>query len=129
MIKNLEVKLRYSRYTTWISYFLFILSLVVGGVVEGTPASLLVIVTLPLIIFLPGMARENYKSLAMLSFVTLMYFVPLVVNVMESDASIFDVTSVTMISILFMASMLFSRWRQFFDAGYGRPPQNKESHS
>jgi uncharacterized membrane protein len=120
MIKALDQKLNAARYCTWGSYFLFILSLVGGGYLEGTPVSILIIVTLPLIIFLPGMARENYKSIAMLSFMTLMYFVPLVVNVMEPGATIYDMFSVALISVLFIASMMFSRWKQYHLAGYGK---------
>ena len=118
-IRHLDTKLYYARRFTWYSYFLFLLSLWIGGVLGGTPMTLLGIVSLPLTLFLPGMARESYKSLAMLSFVTLMYFIPLVVNLTEPDYDGFDALSLVLICILFTASMLFSRWAQYHQAGLG----------
>ena len=121
MIKALDTKLKAARYVTWTSFFLFFISLIAGGRLETppTPASLLAIISLPLIIMLPGMARENHKSLAMLSFVTLLYFIPLVVNVMSPEGNGFDIFSLVLICILFLSSMLFSRWKQYHLAGLG----------
>jgi len=113
MIKNLQKKLTLARYVTWSSFILFILSLFGGSYLSGTPVSLLVFISLPLIFLLPGMLRENYKSLSMLSFVTLLYFIPLVVNVMSPDYDASDVASLVLICILFTASMMFSRWKQY----------------
>lgn len=119
MIKALNAKLRYARYTTWFCYFFFIICLISGSVLRGTPISVPLLATLPLLLFLPGMARENYKSLAMLAFVTLMYFIPLVDGAMRPTADIFHFLTVGLISILFVAAMMFSRWKQYADAGYG----------
>jgi uncharacterized membrane protein len=123
MIKALNAKLRYARYTTWVCYFLFIICLISGSVLRGTPVSVPLLATLPLLLFLPGMARENYKSLAMLAFVTLMYFIPLVDGAMRPTADIFHFLTVGLISILFVAAMMFSRWKQYADAGYGDEPE------
>ncbi len=120
-IRYLDTKLNWARRTTWFSYFLLLLSLWASGYHGGTPISLLAIVSLPLLLFLPGMARENYKSLAMLSFVSIMYFIPLVVNVGKPDYGPFDVTSLVLVSVLFTAAMLFSRWAQYHQAGLGAP--------
>lgn len=121
MIKALNTKLKYARYFTWGSFFLLFLSMVIGGRLSDppTPASLLIIISLPLMLLLPGMARENYKSLSMLCFVTLLYFIPLVVNVMEPGANLFDISSLILVCILFTSSMLFSRWKQYDQAGAG----------
>jgi len=121
MIKALQTKLKYARYITWGSYFLFFLSMITGGYLSGVPVSLLLIVSLPLILFLPGMARENDKSLSMLCFVSLLYFIPMVTNVMAPDWDFFDVTSLILISTLFVASMMFSRWKKYERAGLGEP--------
>ena len=117
MIKNLPNKLDKARKITWASYIGLILSLLIGGYLKQTPGSLMIISLLPLMIFLPGMARENYKSLSMLCFVTLMYFIPFVVNVWENTTSLPDIITLILICILFTASMLFSRWRQYDLAG------------
>lgn len=121
IIRHLESKLNYARKITWVSYFLFLVCMWTGGFFGGTPAILLIIISLPLILFLPGMARENFKSLAMLSFVTIMYFIPLVVNVGKPDYDAFDVISLILICILFTSSMFFSRWAQYHQAGLGEP--------
>lgn len=122
-IKALDTKLYFARRITWYSYFLFFLSLWLSGLLSAnpTPFSLLTIVSLPLLLFLPGMARENHKSLTMLSFVTLMYFIPLVVNVGKPDYEVFDVVSLVLICILFTSAMMFSRWLQYHRAGLGDP--------
>ena len=113
MIPNLPLKLTWARRVTWLSFVLFFVSLLGFGYAGGTPASLLAIISVPLLLLLPGMIRENYKSLAMLSFVTLLYFIPLVVDVMAPESSLTSVVSLTLICILFVASMLFSRWKQY----------------
>ena len=122
-IRHLDRKLDLARKATRASYLLFLLSMWLGGLtgINPTPASLLVIVSLPLILFLPGMARENHKSLSMLSFVALMYFIPLVWNVSKPEYSAFDITSLIFICILFTAAMLYSRWIQYHRAGLGDP--------
>ncbi|MAT52405.1 MAG: hypothetical protein CMK32_14610 [Porticoccaceae bacterium] len=124
MIKHLETKLRYARQITWVSYFLFIVTLFAGNFTDPEPLRLrlMMIIILPLLLFLPGMARENYKSLAMLCFVTLMYFTALVVDVGSPGASLWDWLALALVCILFVAGMLFSRWTQYAQAG--NPPKN-----
>lgn len=118
-IRHLDTKLKYAKNLTWVSYFLFLVSMWTGGILGGVKIGTMIVLSLPLILFLPGMARGNYKSLAMLSFVTLMYFIPLVVNVGRPDFDVVDITSVALICILFTSSMLFSRWAQYDQAGLG----------
>jgi uncharacterized membrane protein len=113
MINNLAIKLVWARRLTWWSYALFLVSMISGGYMRGTPGSLLIIGTLPLLLMLPGMARENYKSLSMLCFVTLFYFTVTVLNLWSPAANLIDWFSVTLIAILFCAAMMFSRWKQY----------------
>lgn len=116
MIKALDTKLHYARRITWASFTLLVLTLGINAVL-GNAGTLIIFMLLPLVIFIPGMARENYKSLAMLSFVSLMYFVPVVVQVWEPARSIGDIISLMLICTLFTSSMLFSRWKQYHLAG------------
>ncbi|MFA5494396.1 MAG: DUF2069 domain-containing protein [Porticoccaceae bacterium] len=117
MIKALATKLSWARRITWASYCLFLLSMVTGSILSGTPASLIVISTLPLLLFLPGLVRENYKSLSLLCFVTLMYFTVMVVKVWEPQRTPVDILSLALIVVLFSAAMMFSRWKQYHLAG------------
>ena len=113
MIQNLPTKLKWARRATWCSFVLFLVSLLASGYRSGTPVSLLAIISVPLLLLLPGMIKENYKSLAMLSFVTLLYFIPLVVEVMAPQANPASGVSLALVCVLFVASMLFSRWKQY----------------
>ncbi|HLS98217.1 MAG: DUF2069 domain-containing protein [Porticoccaceae bacterium] len=125
MIPALATKLTWARRLTWASYVLFLASLVIGGYLAGTPGSLIIIGTLPLILFLPGMARENHRSLSMLCFVTLFYFTVIVVRLGAPGHSAMDWVAVVLISVLFCAAMMFSRWKQYdlaYRQGRGEAP-------
>jgi uncharacterized membrane protein len=120
MIKALETKLYYARRFTWGAYFLLIVNLLAAGA-DAQMYSLMIVSVLPLLIFLPGMARENYKSLSLLCFVTLFYFIVVVVNLGGPDPSLYDVFSLILIVVLFIAAMMFSRWKQHALARAGAP--------
>ncbi len=111
-MKNRKQKLQLARGITWISYCLLIVSLIAGGLVSGTPKILLVFAVLPLFIFIPGLLKENHRSIIMLCFVTLLYFTAIVANLFEPDRSIFDVSAVVAVVTLFIVSMMYSRWIQ-----------------
>ena len=121
MIKSLQTKLYYARRITWGSYCLFLVSMTTAGYLREpqTPGSLLIIGTIPLLLVLPGMARENYKSLSMLCFVTLFYFIVIVLNLWSPNQNLMDWVSVVLISLLFCAAMMFSRWKQYEVTGNG----------
>lgn len=124
MIQSLQTKLYYARRLTWGSYCLFLVSMISAGFLREpqTPGSLLVIGAIPLLLLLPGMARENYKSLSMLCFVTLFYFIVIVLNLWSPNKTPLDWVSVTLISVLFCAAMMFSRWKQYEVTGNGAAP-------
>jgi len=113
MIEHLALKLSWARRLTRWSYVLYLASMLWGGYLRGTPGSLLIIATLPLLLLLPGIARENYKSLALLCFVTLFYFTVIVLNLWSPAHHAVDWLSLVLICILFCAAMLFSRWKQY----------------
>ncbi|MBQ0721076.1 MAG: DUF2069 domain-containing protein [Gammaproteobacteria bacterium] len=101
-----------ARVITRLSYCLLIVSLIGGGLVSGTPAILLLFAVAPLLIFIPGLRKENYRSISMLCFVTLLYFTVIVANLFEPDRSAFDVSAVIAVVTLFIVSMMYSRWLQ-----------------
>ncbi len=108
----LATKLACARRLTWLSYFFFMVTLLAGGFTAGTPATLVVIGALPLLLFLPGMARGNPRSLVLLCFVSLFYFTVLVTRVGRPYPSPYDILALTFIIILFNAAMFYSRWQQ-----------------
>ena len=69
---------------------------------------------------------ENYRSLSMLCFVTLFYFTVIVVRLGAPGHSPMDWISVVLISVLFCAAMMFSRWKQY-DLAQGRNSEDPPS--
>ena len=113
VIPNLGKKLRIGRQLTWGSLILFLLILLLNGLLSSTPLSLMIFTFLPLLILLPGLYIERYKTISMLCFVTLLYFVVTVTNLFAPTANLLDVAELVLLVILFSAAMMFSRWKQY----------------
>ena len=111
-MKDLDALLEKAKNITRLSYGVLIVSLIGGGLVSGTPAILLVFAVAPLLIFIPGLRKENYRSISMLCFVTLLYFTAIVANLFEPDRSLFDISAVIAVVTLFIVTMMYSRWLQ-----------------
>jgi len=65
----------------------------------------------PLLIFLPGMLRDNLRSYIWVSFMSLGYFVLIVQRLFAQPDSGFAIGALVAIVVLFVASMLYVRWR------------------
>lgn len=113
VIPNLGKKLRIGRQLTWGSLLLFLLVLLVNAVVSSMPLSLTIFTFIPLAILLPGLYAERYKTISMLCFVTLLYFIVAVTNLFSPTASLLDVAELVLLVVLFPAAMMFSRWKQY----------------
>lgn len=111
-MKDLSELLKKARIITRLSYALLIVSLIGGGLVSGTPVILLVFAVVPLLIFIPGLRKENHRSISMLCFVSLLYFTVIVANLFEPDSSLLDISAVIAVVTLFIVSMMYSRWLQ-----------------
>ena len=113
VIPNLGKKLRIGRQLTWGSLLLFLLVLLVNAVVSSMPLSLTIFTFIPLAILLPGLYAERYKTISMLCFVTLLYFIVAVTNLFAPTSSLLDVAELVLLVVLFPAAMMFSRWKQY----------------
>ncbi|MDP1519940.1 DUF2069 domain-containing protein [Porticoccus litoralis] len=113
VISQLSKKLGVARKLTWGSYLLLMAVLLANAIWSGTPVSLMVFTMVPLLIFLPGLRRERYKTISMLCFVTLMYFMVTVTNLFAPSANWLDAVELVLIVVLFGAAMMFSRWKQY----------------
>ena len=113
VIPNLGKKLRIGRQLTWGSLLLFMLVLLVNVVVSPLGLSLKVFTFIPLAILLPGLYAERYKTISMLCFVTLLYFIVAVTNLFAPSASLLDAAELVLLVVLFPAAMMFSRWKQY----------------
>ncbi len=68
-------------------------------------------VLVPLLLFLPGMLRDNLRSFVWLCFVSLLYFMRLVINLFEQPHSALAWTGMLAVVSLFCSAMLYVRWR------------------
>ena len=94
---------------------LVVLSVEIYGIVRLAPetrAFLWVIWVLPLLLFLPGLVRGNWKSYLWLCFVVLVYFMVTVSELFGPEREIADVFELMLIVVLFIAAMMYARWRQ-----------------
>ncbi len=105
-------KLAIARIFTWLSYIALISTLTINGVQRAMPWPVLAFTLVPLLIFLPGIIRQRYRSLSMLCFVCLMYFTLITVNLFNPEHTVLDVLEMIEVTILFVSAMFFSRWQQ-----------------
>lgn len=66
---------------------------------------------LPLLIFLPGMCRDNLRSYIWLCFVCLLYFIAQVERLFAQPGHPLVVVGTIAVVTLFTAAMLYVRWR------------------
>lgn len=80
----------------------------------------------PLLIFVPGMLRDNLRTYIWLCFVSLLYFIALVERLFAQPGSLPAITGTVAVVVLFVAAMLYVRWRarELRAAGAARPAAN-----
>lgn len=66
---------------------------------------------LPLLVLLPGLLRDRLRSVAWLSFVSLMYFIWAVLRVFAEPDSARAVIELCVVIVLFLSSMFYVRER------------------
>lgn len=113
VIPNLGKKLRIGRQLTWGSLILFLLVLLLNGLQSTLSWKLMIFTFIPLLILLPGLYVERYKTISMLCFVTLLYFIVTVNNLFSPNANVFDWVELVLLVVMFSAAMMFSRWKQY----------------
>lgn len=74
--------------------------------------TLLLLQSVPLLMFVPGMLANHHRTYSWLCFVVLFYFIVGVTNVMSPLADGFGWVLLIASSLLFMAAMMTSRWLQ-----------------
>jgi uncharacterized membrane protein len=71
--------------------------------------------SLPLLIFLPGLWRASPRSYAWLSFVSLLYFAQAVTALFVAQQRLLDQLNLVASVALFICTLLFVRWRARVD--------------
>jgi uncharacterized membrane protein len=96
---------------TWLAWAVLLLTQIVDVWVYHLPAIIFLGKLVPLLIFLPGMVRENLRSYVWLCFVSLLYFISLVERLFAQPGSLLATAGMIAVVSLFISSMLFVRWR------------------
>ena len=96
---------------TWLSWSLLLSQQAVDAWMHQAPGFIWALKLLPLLIFLPGMLKDNLRSFIWLCFVCLGYFMILVQRLFAQPDSPLVITGMVAVVILFTAAMLYVRWR------------------
>ena len=96
---------------TWLSWSVLLLQQVADAWVHHAPWFIWALKLLPLLLFLPGMLKDNLRSYIWLFFVCLGYFIILVQRLFAQPGSLLATTGMVAVVILFTAAMLYVRWR------------------
>lgn len=109
------LQVRLARWGSAIGYGLLLAALALSTLVwpsRGREPNVVIwlLLTVPLLIFLPGLVRGAIRTHSWLSFVTLLYFAMAVPNVFHPDGRELAVAEVVGSVILFVSAMLYVRW-------------------
>ena len=102
---------RYAAIATWSSYGALILQQAFDSWLQGAPGFIWFLKLVPLLLFLPGMLRDNLRSFIWLCFVCLGYFLVLVQRVFAQPQDMLVWVGLTAVVTLFIAAMFYVRWR------------------
>lgn len=100
-----------TRVLIWGSYVVLLLVQILEAYSRQAPWIIWLAVLLPLVIFVPGMLRDNLRSYIWLCFVLLLYFMRLVVTLFADPTGPLGIVGMIAVVILFIAAMLYVRWR------------------
>ena len=96
---------------TWLSWSALLAQQAADAWVHAAPWFIWVLKLLPLLLFLPGMRRDNLRSYIWLCFICLGYFLILVQRVFAQPDSVLVISGLVAVVILFVAAMMYVRWR------------------
>jgi uncharacterized membrane protein len=96
---------------TWLGWAVLFLQQVADAWVHQVPWIIWLGKLLPLLIFLPGMLKDNLRSFIWLCFVCLLYFIALVERLFAEPGSWLAITGTVAVVVLFIAAMMYVRWR------------------
>ena len=121
-IKNLETKMRVARLITLLAYAALLMQLSVINITAETGSiTRWVMQCLPLLLVLPGIAQQRYKSYSWLCFILLLYFTAYVVEVGSPLFTWTDASGLSFTVIMFIGAMLTSRWLQHWQYQQTQP--------
>lgn len=95
----------------WFCYWALLLQQALDAWLRAAPWFIWLVKLLPLLLFLPGMLRDNLRSYIWLCFVCLGYFLILVQRIFAQPDSLLVSSGLVAVVLLFIAAMLYVRWR------------------
>lgn len=110
---SLQQKVSISRRVTLFSYAALMASLVTGWIADEPSlknVGVLLVQTVPLLIFLPGILRGNSMAHLYMSCVLLLYIIMVVTNLMLGKNLLFSSIETVSSITLFTATMMFVRY-------------------
>jgi uncharacterized membrane protein len=111
----LQSKLRYTQIIFFITYgSLLLLFTALNAMTGDGSIKLWFVQCVPLLIFVPGLIKNRYKTYSWICFVILPYFTWSVVNVMSPLIRWHDIVVVVLSVIIFIVAMMISRWLQYW---------------
>ena len=96
---------------TWLSWSALLLQQAADAWMHQAPWFIWVLKLLPLLLFLPGMLKDNLRSFIWLCFVCLGYFLILVQRIFAQPDNGLVITGLVAVVILFNTAMMYVRWR------------------
>jgi uncharacterized membrane protein len=96
---------------TWLSWSALLLQQSADAWAHQAPWFIWVLKILPLLLFLPGMLKDNLRSFIWLCFVCLGYFLILVQRIFAQPDNPLVIGGLVAVVILFIAAMMYVRWR------------------
>ena len=96
---------------TWLSWSALLLLQAADAWTHHAPWFIWALKLLPLLLFLPGMLKDNLRSFIWLCFVCLGYFLILVQRIFAQPDNLLVIGGLVAVVILFNAAMLYVRWR------------------
>lgn len=111
----LEKKLRLGQRICNLSYIALLLMLTLNFLLSNNLNLMhLLVAIVPLAIFIPGLRKPHHRTYSWLCFVLLMYFLFLVPLLMSYWSLIYWVLTL-LVTVLFVAAMMTSRWLQYWN--------------
>jgi len=95
----------------WLSLLTLLFTQAMDAWQRAVPAPVWLLWFLPLLILLPGLCRDRLRSVAWLSFVSLMYFVWSVLRLFAEPDSFRAQVELLAVVLLFLCSMFYLRHR------------------
>jgi len=96
---------------TWSSWLLLLAVQVADAWQSQVPWIIWLGKVVPLVLFLPGMLKNKLRSYIWLCFVSLIYFLVAVERLFATPNNPLAITGMIAVVVLFIAAMLFVRWR------------------